>query len=130
MIAAREAPAVQLLGRLRSRNERVFYGVIGFVGLTLAWEIAANSGLFRKSLLSTPSAIWKAGVTDIGAGTLWPHVATSLEEFAIGFIVSLAIAIPLGLAIGWFRRIDYLLNGLLAALNATPNVALIPFTAN
>jgi len=126
MIAAREAPAVQLLGRLRSRNERVFYGVIGFVGLTLAWEIAANSGLFRKSLLSTPSAIWKAGVTDIGAGTLWPHVATSLEEFAIGFIVSLAIAIPLGLAIGWFRRIDYLLNGLLAALNATPNVALIP----
>ena len=63
---------------------------------------------------------------DVGAGTLWPHVGTSLEEFAIGFIVSLAIAIPLGLAIGWFRRIDYFLNGLLAALNATPNVALIP----
>src|SRR5207237_1107339 len=78
------------------------------------------------SVKRTPSAIWKARVTDIGAGTLWPHVATSLEEFAIGFIVSLAIAIPLGLAIGWFRRIDYLLNGLLAALNATPNVALIP----
>jgi len=126
VIAVRGAPAVQLLGRLRSSNERVFYGVFGFVGLTLAWEIAANTGLFRKSLLSSPSAIWKAGVIDIGAGTLWPHVGTSLEEFAIGFIVSLAIAIPLGLAIGWFRRIDYFLNGLLAALNATPNVALIP----
>jgi ABC-type nitrate/sulfonate/bicarbonate transport system permease component len=41
-------------------------------------------------------------------------------------VVSLAIGIPLGLAIGWFRRVDYFFNGLLAGLNATPNVALIP----
>jgi len=53
-------------------------------------------------------------------------VLVSLEEFVLGFIVSLAIGIPLGLLIGMFRRVDYTLNGLLAGLNATPNVALIP----
>lgn len=126
MIAVRWPPNLRWLARLRSGNERVFYGVIGFVGFTVAWEIAANTGLFRKSLLSTPSAIWKAAQTDFGAGTIWPHITTSAGEFAIGFIVSLAIGIPLGLAIGWFRRVDYFFNGLLAALNATPNVALIP----
>lgn len=115
-----------MLGRIARLNERLFYGVLGFVGLALVWETTANLGLYRKSLLSTPSAIWKAAVTDFGSGTIWPHITTSLEEFAIGFFVSLVVAIPLGLAIGWFRRVDYSTSALLAALNATPNVALIP----
>lgn len=119
-------PLLQRLAHVRSSNERVFYGVVGFVGLAVAWELAANTGLFRRSLLSTPTAIWKAALTDFGNGTIWPHITTSATEFAVGFVVSLAIGIPLGLAIGWFRRVDYFLNALLAGLNATPNVALIP----
>ena len=50
----------------------------------------------------------------------------SLTEFAFGFFVALVVAIPLGLAIGWFKRLDYFLSVLLSGLNATPNVALIP----
>jgi NitT/TauT family transport system permease protein len=119
-------PPVRWLARLRSANERVFYGVVGFVGLAVFWEIAANTGIFRKSLLSTPSAIWTAAFGDFGSGLIWPHIATSATEFVVGFVVSVIIAIPLGLAIGWFRRVDYFFNGLLSGLNATPNVALIP----
>jgi ABC-type nitrate/sulfonate/bicarbonate transport system permease component len=124
-LAAARAP-LRAVGRIARINERLFYGVLGFAGLAAVWEITADLGLYRKSLLSTPSAIWKAAVTDFGSGTIWPHIAVSLEEFALGFFVSLLIAIPLGLAIGWFRRVDYFLSALLAALNATPNVALIP----
>ena len=50
----------------------------------------------------------------------------SSQEFAIGFVAALVVGIPLGLAIGLFRRVDYTLSALLAGLNATPNVALIP----
>lgn len=119
-------PFVQRLARIRSANERLFYGVIGFVAVAVAWETAANLGLYRRTLLSAPSSIWKAAVTDFGNGTIWPHIGASATEFAVGFVVSLAIGIPLGLAIGWFRRVDYFFNALLAGLNATPNVALIP----
>ena len=128
-MALRSAPPIQWVVRLRGTKERVFYGVVGFVGLTVAWEIATNTGIFRKSLLSSPTAIWKAALTDFGNGTIWPHIGASTGEFVIGFLVSLAIGIPLGLAIGWFRRVDYFFNGLLAGLNATPNVALIPLIA-
>jgi NitT/TauT family transport system permease protein len=115
-----------MVWRLARSNERVFYGVLGFVGLASVWEITASLGLYRRSLLSTPTAIWRAGATDFGNGSIFPHIAISLQEFAIGFFVSLIVAIPLGLAIGWFRRVDYATSGLLSALNATPNVALIP----
>jgi NitT/TauT family transport system permease protein len=125
-VASVAALPLRLVGRVAKLNERLFYGVLGFVGLAVVWETTANLGLYRKSLLSTPTAIWGAAVTDFGSGAIWPHIFTSLEEFAYGFFVSLFIAIPLGLAIGWFRRVDYFLSALLAALNATPNVALIP----
>jgi ABC-type nitrate/sulfonate/bicarbonate transport system permease component len=117
---------IRRLASLRGKNERLVLGLIGLVGVIAVWEITANLGLFRKSLLSTPTLIWRAAVTDFGSGAIWPHISVSASEFAIGFVASLAVGIPLGLAIGWFRRVDYFLNALLAGLNATPNVALIP----
>ncbi|HEU5288269.1 MAG TPA: ABC transporter permease [Candidatus Limnocylindria bacterium] len=121
--SAMTSPLARLRGAL---GERVFYGLIGFVGVLILWETTAQLGLYRKSLLSTPSAIWRVGLADTTSGMIWQHISISMTEFVIGFVVSLAIGIPLGLVIGLFPRVDYLLNGLLAGLNATPNVALIP----
>ena len=112
--------------RPHSTSERVLLGVLGFVGVIVAWEAGVSAGILGRSLLSTPTRIWTAAVRDFGSGAIWPHIGTSLTEFALGFVVALAIGIPLGLAIGWFRRVDYFLSALLAGLNATPNVALIP----
>jgi len=121
-LAPAGAPFVWVRGVL---GERLFYGLIGFVGLIVIWETTAQLGLYRKSLLSYPTAIWRATVADFTSGVIWPHLQVTFMEFVIGFLVSLAIGIPLGLLIGMFRRVDYLLSGLLAGLNATPNVALI-----
>lgn len=117
------------LGRLAafgSANERVAFGLLGFVGISIIWEVASNAGLFRKSLLSSPTLIWKAAVTDFGNGTIWPHITTSLTEFSFGFILALLIGIPLGLLIGMFRRVDYFASVLLSGIYATPKVALVP----
>jgi NitT/TauT family transport system permease protein len=96
------------------------------VGISILWEVASNTGLFRKSLLSSPTLIWKAAVTDFGNGTIWPHITTSLTEFSLGFILALVIGIPLGLLIGMFRRVDYFASVLLSGIYATPKVALVP----
>ena len=109
-----------------STTERVALGVIGLVGLIVVWEGAVALGLLGRSLLSTPSRIWSAAVMDFGSGVIWQHIGTSFQEFALGFAAAIVIGIPLGLAIGWFPRVDHLLSALLAGLNATPNVALIP----
>lgn len=106
--------------------ERVFYGVIGFVVVIAAWEAAVQTGLLQRSLLSMPSRIATVAVTDFGSGVLWRHIWVSSQEFTLGFLAALAIGVPVGLAIGWFPKVDHLLSALLAGLNATPNVALIP----
>lgn len=118
--------AVARLLRPYSTSERALFGVIGSVVVVGLWEGTVAFGLLGRTLLSSPSRIWNAAVTDFGSGTIWPHIATSSQEFVAGFIAALVIGVPLGLAIGWFRRVDHVLSALLAGLNATPHVALIP----
>lgn len=120
------AVAFQRLLRPRSASERVVLGVTGFICVVLLWEGAVAMGALRAALLSSPSRIWAVAVADFGSGAMWPHIWTSLQEFGLGFIASVVIGIPLGLAIGWFPKVDHFFSGLLAGLNATPHVALIP----
>ena len=114
------------VARLRVANERLFYGVIGFVVVLVVWELAADLGLYRRSLLSSPSFIWRAAVTDFGSGSIWPHLATSLTEYGLGFVAALAVGIPLGLAIGTFRRLDHFVSVLLFGIYSTPKAAIAP----
>jgi ABC-type nitrate/sulfonate/bicarbonate transport system, permease component len=112
--------------RIGRPSDRLLFGVLGFVGILVVWELAADVGMFKKSLMSAPSLIWKAGVTDFTSGALWPHIGTSMSEWLVGFAIAAIVGIPLGLAIGWFRHLDYLASVLLSALYATPKVALVP----
>jgi ABC-type nitrate/sulfonate/bicarbonate transport system permease component len=121
-----DGPQVRRIVAIGSANERVVFGAVGFVGISMIWELASNTGLFRKSLLSTPTLIWKAATTDFGNGTIWPHITTSLTEFGLGFVLALAIGIPLGLLIGMFRRVDFFASVLLSGIYATPKVAIVP----
>jgi ABC-type nitrate/sulfonate/bicarbonate transport system permease component len=59
-------------------------------------------------------------------GEIWKDLGWSSFEFALGLALALAIGCPLGFFAGWYRRFAYAVEPLLAALNATPQVALLP----
>ena len=119
-------PGPQLPRRINLRNEPLIFGIIGFVVVLIAWEAAVDMGFAKASLLSSPSRIWTAALTDFGNGILWPHLATSLLEWAVGFALAIAVGIPLGLILGIFRRVGTVVDPILSALYATPTVALVP----
>ena len=114
------------LARFRTANERLFYGLVGFIVVIVVWELAADLGLYRRSLLSSPSFIWNAAARDFGSGVIWPHLSTSLTEYGVGFAGALLIGIPLGLAIGTFRRLDHFVSVLLFGIYSTPKAAIAP----
>lgn len=124
--ARRGHPGPSMRGRLTLRNEPLVFGIIGFVLVLVAWEAAVDMGLAKASLLSSPTRIWSAGVTDFGNGILLPHLAVSLLEWTVGFALAIMVGIPLGLLLGLFRRVGTVVDPLLSALYATPTVALVP----
>jgi ABC-type nitrate/sulfonate/bicarbonate transport system permease component len=125
-VAGRQHPPIRprrLSGRV---PERLLFGVIGFVGVLILWEISVRLGFLKSSLISSPTGVIAAALTDFGNGTIQPHIGTSFLEWLVGFAAALVIAIPLGFALGSFRRLEFLFDPLLAALYATPTVALVP----
>ena len=76
--------------------------------------------------LSYPSAIVKACVQLLIAGEFQRQAIRSLEVYAVGLGAALVLGILLGLLMGRYRLVEYLLDPYVYALDATPRVALIP----
>jgi len=123
---ARRAPAEQHK-KSRRPNDRVLYGLASFIVVLVIWESVARFGLVKMVVLSSPTAIFSAFITDFFvAGTIWPHIQASGIVYVTGFTLAVMTGVPMGLAIGLFKRLYYLLDPWLSAIYATPTVALIP----
>jgi NitT/TauT family transport system permease protein len=92
----------------------------------VAWEIAAASGLTNVRFLSSPSRIIAAGVEEIQVPRFWTDVQISGFEFVVGYGLAVAAGVPLGIALGWYRRAALLVEPLINFLYATPRIALLP----
>lgn len=112
--------------QFRLPQERLLFGLLGFVVILLLWESVVQLGLVRRALISAPSAIFVTAIQDFTTGYIWPHIGISLTEYGWGFATALVIGIPLGLAIGFFRHLYYFLDPWISAMYATPTIALVP----
>ena len=85
------------------------------------------------TLLSKPSevlvlAIDKLTNTKPDGATLLSHSWVSLKEVLIGYVLSLIVGIPLGLAMGWFTVIRGFARPIFELIRPIPPIAWIPLT--
>ena len=119
-------PQSTVLRRLYRDNERFIIGSCALAAMLLVWELTARTGLVDPLLISSPTAVARAGYSLFADGDIWNDVEVSGTEFLIGYGLAAAIGIPLGLATGWYRRASYLLGPFIDTLNAVPRVTLLP----
>jgi NitT/TauT family transport system permease protein len=113
--------------QVRRGRERLLYGLIGFAVVLPVWEIVVQAGLIKRVTLSSPSLIANAAINELFiTGALWPHLFASSQQFVLGLGLALITGIPLGLALGLFRRLNFFLDPWLSAIYATPTIALVP----
>ena len=115
-------------GRIREAltGERLLYGAAGVIGFLVLWEYASRNELVNTRWFPPPSAILQSGIEEVQTARFWDAVAISSYEFAWGFALAVIIGIPLGLATGWFQRLNYALDPWINFFNALPRVALLP----
>src|SRR5712691_4922328 len=115
-----------LLLRWYRRNERTVLGIAGLVSFFALWQVGAAAGAIDPLFFSSPTAVFAAAVNEVHVPRFWEDVRYSLTEVIVGFIASLVLAVPLGLVIGWYRRVSFAFDPWLNFLNAIPRPALIP----
>ncbi|WP_207458989.1 aliphatic sulfonate ABC transporter permease SsuC [Azospirillum sp. SYSU D00513] len=96
------------------------------LGLLLAWEAAARSGLLSSRVLPAPSDVAAAFRATLADGSLIRHVAVSAERALTGFAVGGGLGFLLGLLNGAFKPAETLLDSSLQMLRNVPHLAVIP----
>lgn len=125
-IGPRQRQRRNALHRWYRRNERLVLSLLGIVAFFTFWQVGADAGIVDKFFFSSPGDIVAAGADEVQKARFWEDVWISSFELAVGTVLALIASVPLGLAIGWYRRLNYAFDPWLNFLNALPRVALIP----
>lgn len=85
-----------------------------------------HTGYADPLFTSSPLRILSAGYQMFADGSIYPNLAISGLELLVGYSLAIAVAIPLGILLGWYRRLNAAFDPMISALYATPRIALVP----
>jgi ABC-type nitrate/sulfonate/bicarbonate transport system permease component len=105
-------------------EKRLWGGGAVFLAIFL-WQIAAVVQN-KKLLLPGPLDVVDAFVNLFSTGSIWIDFWTSASEFLAGLGLAVVVGLPLGLLIGWYKRVGWALDPFINFLYATPRIALTP----
>ncbi len=109
-----------------ARHEQALLGAAGIAAFLVSWEAVGRLLPNGRLFVSTPTAVAVAGARMWASGELPEHLWSSGTDFAVGYLTAVVTAVPLGMLLGWYPRLGFLVNPFLAAMYATPRVALLP----
>lgn len=97
--------------------------------LIVVWYIATEIyQVVHRVMLPSPVAVIEYLVKTVSNGELLEHTLASLERIFYANIVALGLGVPLGLAIGLYRSVERLLDGLISIFKPIPPLAWVPLS--
>ena len=114
----------------RSLSTRLAITAASLIAFVIVWWVVAL--WLDLAYVPTPDKVFAAFITsfqvpDISLGTtMWDNIGASLQRFAIGFVLALVIALPIGLLMGYFRWVDVFLMPLVEIFRPIPPIAWVP----
>ncbi|MCH1639036.1 ABC transporter permease [Paenibacillus timonensis] len=94
-----------------------------FIG---CWELAGRMRWIDVLIFSYPSKVGRQIVKDAVSGELWPHLAMTVGETAVGFLLGTLIGTLLAVLIWWSPFLSRVLDPYMVVFNSMPKVALGP----
>ncbi|WP_424357930.1 ABC transporter permease [Methanocella sp. MCL-LM] len=108
------------------RVNKVLMQLSGVLILIVLWQVATGVlHLVKPVSLPPPSDVLLTTISMVMDGELFMHAGYSLMRVLLGFLAAAAVAIPLGVAMGWIREISYIVDPVVEVLRPIPPIAWI-----
>lgn len=109
------------------RSKMIILKSSAIVAFILLWEAAPHLGLINPIFIPPPSVVAAKMYELLLSGELLVHTLASLERVFLGFIIALAVALPMGFLIGgWFKTFETAVNPLLQVFGQANPFTLFP----
>lgn len=121
--ASERAPGKGAKKRGTGRLTSVLLGLASAALGLLAWTVLANSGVDG---FPGPVAVGRRAAELIADGTLFEDAGASLKRVLIGYVLGVALAVPVGFVMGWYPVVRRLIEPWLQFFRVVPPLAIIP----
>jgi taurine transport system permease protein len=118
-------------GKPLRASRRIAVGGATIATLLIAWAVLTMvTGTIGTGRFPSPLQVWQSAIQLMTVGyadaTLLEHALHSLELVLMGFVVAIAVGVPLGLLMGWSRYAEALINPVFLLIRPIPPLAWIP----
>jgi NitT/TauT family transport system permease protein len=116
--------------KLHRIGRMLFLTAVSLVTLVYVWWILAI--IIGTPAIPTPDLVWDAFLRlfdegDVQTGlSMWDHMFASLKRFIGGFALAFAVAVPLGLLIGYSKFLDEFTKPMIEILKPIAPIAWAP----
>ncbi|WP_018683148.1 ABC transporter permease [Actinokineospora enzanensis] len=90
------------------------------------WQFLWSQAFWPEFQLPAPIAVWDQILKVVDSGEVWEFLWVSVHRAVIGFLVSVAVATPLGLLLAKVRVVRAAIGPLISGLQSLPSVAWVP----
>lgn len=116
------APAAPRLRRILARVALV---VAPWLLILALWYGIRASGLINPALVPAPHDVL-AKFLELSRGRLWTDVWMSTQRVFLGVSLGVALAVPVGFCLGWYKGLRGFIDPVINFFRALPPIALIP----
>ena len=109
-----------------SRRQYFILALSGFIIFFGIWSLMTYTSFIKPFFLPTPTATLRALITLFSKGSLLEHIGASLFRVMLGFMLASVVAIPMGILIGSFKKVQGLLGSIIDFIRYMPPSAFIP----
>jgi NitT/TauT family transport system permease protein len=100
---------------------------LGFpIFVLIVWQILSSNEIIDPVLFPAPSSIFGTLDDRIQSGELMRDLGATLSEVFVGYAIAVLIGLPLGVAMGLWKRVDYSFEPFVIGLYSAPTIALYP----
>ena len=114
----------------RREMPAVVISILSVLALVLLWVAISTSGWLTPGYLPTPAEMGAElkllFVTGYKGISIWQHIGISLFRTLMGFVLGIAVGIPLGLVTGYTRIGSAMVSPIMAFIRPIPPIAFIP----
>ncbi len=109
-----------------SRLSKILMQISGILFIILLWELSTGVfHVFKWIVLPPPTDVFTTMVSMALDGRLFVNAGWSLLRVLLGFLVAAAIAVPLGVIMGWIPQISYIVDPIVEVIRPIPPIAWI-----
>lgn len=112
-------------GGLHPKHEASILGALGLMLLLAGWE-AGGRLIQDPTFVSMPSLVARAAEAQIASGQLLTDSLVSLRELFLGFGLAALLGVPVGVAMGRYRLVEYALDPYMWFFYSAPIIAFYP----